>query len=169
MADKTIERKVAETILQQPKKLKIGDMEYTLSKMTFATIVEMSAAVSELPDDISESKDNPVVASLRYGRGYASAPSVLAVAMVSSIWLMLGRFGSLVFRAKVRRKTRKLAARHKSSELNEAAQRLMADTELAHFFALTTFLAGINMTKATKVENETETTTPTTETTASGH
>ena len=162
----TIERKVANTILQQPKKLKIGDKEYRLSKMTFSTIIEMSASVSELPQDISETKENPIVASLRFGRFYGSAPSVLAVAMVSSMWMLLGRFGHFVYRVKVRRKTRRLSVMHTSSELNDAAQKLMADTELAHFFALTTFLAGINMTKATKVETETET--PTTETTASG-
>ena len=166
MANETIERKVAKTILQQPKKIKIGGKEYRLSKMTFSTIVEMSASVSELPQDISDTKENPVVATLRHGRKYGSAPSVLAVAMVSSVWMMLGRFGHYMYRISVRRKTRRLSVLHSPSELNDAAQRLMADTELAHFFALTTFLAGINMTKATKVVSETET--PTTETTASG-
>ena len=121
MANETIERKVAKTILQQPKKIKIGGKEYRLSKMTFSTIVEMSASVSELPQDISDTKENPVVATLRHGRKYGSAPSVLAVAMVSSVWMMLGRFGHYMYRISVRRKTRRLSVLHSPSELSPTA------------------------------------------------
>lgn len=169
MAKETIERKVAETILHYPQNIKIGGKKYRLARLTFSTIVEMSAVVSEIPQDISESKANIIIATLRHGKDYKGAPKVLAVAMVSTMWMLFGRFGHWVFRCKVNRKAVKLAAIHSSQELNEAAQELIQITDLAHFFALTTFLAGINMTKATKVEAEAEET-PTTETqtTASG-
>lgn len=154
MARKTIERKVAETILQQPKKLKIGGKNYRLSTITFATIVEMSAIVSELPTDMSDTQANPIVSSLRYGKEYGSTPMVISTAMVSAMWMLLGRIGHSVFRMRVRNKARRLSVMHTPKELNDAAQELVSNAELAHFFVLTTFLAGVNMIKATKVETE---------------
>lgn len=162
----TIERKVADTILQIPQSIEIGGRKYRIANMPFASVVEMSAEVSEIPVSMSESEDNPVVSVLRHGREYGDVPRILAVMMVSAVWLLFGRFGHWVFRRKVGRKARLLSVRHSSRQLNEAAQVLIERSDLADFFALSTFLAGINMTKATKVETEAQT--PTTETTASG-
>ncbi len=159
----TVERKTAETLLQYPRSIRIGKRKYRVSRITFASIVEMSAAISELPDTMTGGEDNLFVSTLRNAKDYGDTPIVLAV-MMSSPWLMmLGRPGHWLFKRRLRRKAMRLSVRHSARELNEAAQTLIKHTDLADFFALTTFLAGINLTKATKVGTER------TETTASGH
>jgi len=163
---RTTERKVADTVLQRPKKIKIGGKDYRLARMTFATVVEMSAAISEIPETIAESKENLVASTLHSAKDYGSTPRVIAVAMCGTWLLMLGRFGHWLFRLLVRRKAVRLGAKHSPMELNLAAQQLIQHAELGDFFALTTFLAGINMIKATKVEDEEQM--QETETTASG-
>ena len=163
--EKTTERKVAETILHQPKRIQIGGKNYRTAKITFASVVEVSAVISEIPDSITSGEENLVITTLKNAKDYDGAPKVIATMMCDTRLMLLGRFGHWMFHRRVSRLSKRLMVSHTPNELNVAAQTLIKDTEIADFFSLSTFLAGINMTKATKVEN---TENPTMETTASG-
>lgn len=54
--EKTIERRAAETILQEPKKIQIDGTEYSMQQPTLATLIMVSELIGDLPS-LSSSKN----------------------------------------------------------------------------------------------------------------
>ena len=147
---KTLEREVAETILQKKKTITIGGRKYKVVQPTAATLIMISAEVSELPEGMRiESGEDYFFATLRNAKDCKALGRILATMMIGArpTWI-----GQLLCRLRIRVRGRKLLARHSPRQLNAANTEMIRDMQVADFFALTAFLSGLNMTKATKAE-----------------
>ena len=90
--------------------------------------------------------------TLRYAKDCGGVGRVAAV-MLTGAWLtQFGGIGRWLCRLRVRRMASRLLAVHSSATLNAAVTTLMREMQVADFFALTAFLAGVNITKPTKAE-----------------
>lgn len=169
--EQTIESKVAQTILQQPKKITIGDKTYNIAPPSVATLILVSASVSRLPhihlDDKKIMEETLSVAKDCHELGDIAATLILGAKHINDpvesrhtekkrhLW---GLFHTK--RTTVKVETRK---EHLSRELledltprdlhNLIAQSLV-EMQVGDFFGLTTFLTEINLMRPTKVETE---------------
>ena len=153
MENKTIERRTEEVILQTPRRILIGNRRYHVAQPTAATLIMLSAEISELPTGIVSEKELDIFTrTLRYAKDCGGVGCVAAV-MLTGAWLtQFGGIGRWLCRLRVRRMASRLLAVHSSATLNAAVTTLMREMQVADFFALTAFLAGVNITKPTKAE-----------------
>lgn len=153
MRNKTIERRTEEVILQTPRRILIGHRTYRVAQPTAATLIMLSAEISELPTGIVADKELDIFTrTLRYAKDCEGVGRVAATMLVGAWLTQFGGIGRRLCRWRVRRKARRLLAAHSSATLNAAVTTLMREMQVADFFALTAFLAGINITKPTKAE-----------------
>lgn len=169
-----LERQVAETILQRPFAVKVGDREYTVRQPSVATLILASEAIARLDIPAPPDPKDIVRSSL------AMAPYCRDLGDVVAILLLGAR--EVDRRVKVRQKggKRPLFARRRTVTAREAlaeevmeemtveqmfntVSEIIARMNLGRFFGLTTFLREINLLRPTKVADGT------TEATASGH
>lgn len=153
MRNKTIERRTEEVILQTPRRILIGHRTYRVAQPTVATLIMLSAEISELPTGIVADKELDIFTrTLRYAKDCEGVGRVAATMLVGAWLTQFGGIGRRLCRWRVRRKARRLLAAHSSATLNAAVTTLMREMQVADFFALTAFLAGVNITKPTKAE-----------------
>ena len=145
---KTMEREVAETILQKKQTITIGRRRYKVAQPTAATLILMSAEVSDLPEGMRiASGEDYFFATLRNAKDCKAVGRILATMMIgASPWLLV----QMVRRVRIRIRGRKLLARHSPRQLNAANTELLRGMQVADFFALTAFLSGQNIIKETK-------------------
>ena len=145
---KTMEREVAETILQKKQTITIGRRRYKVAQPTAATLILMSAEVSDLPEGMRiASGEDYFFATLRNAKDCKTVGRILATMMIgASPWLLV----QMVRRVRIRIRGRKLLARHSPRQLNAANTELLRGMQVADFFALTAFLSGQNIIKETK-------------------
>ena len=143
-----MEREVAETILQKKQTITIGRRRYKVAQPTAATLILMSAEVSDLPEGMRiASGEDYFVATLRNAKDCKAVGRILATMMIgASPWLLV----QMVRRVRIRIRGRKLLARHSPRQLNAANTELLRGMQVADFFALTAFLSGQNIIKETK-------------------
>jgi hypothetical protein len=154
LADKTIEQKVADTILQKKETVIVGDRTYTFEQPKASTVIEVSAAVSKMPR--TELDDERVASEvLRVGKDCIPLGEIAALILCGTKGALSGGIRKFFFERKKKRMTAKILERHTPFELKEMVVLLLKKTDLASFFEVTTFLTEINLTKATKVETET--------------
>lgn len=158
---RTIESKVAQTILQHPEEIEICGEVFQVIPPTVATIIEMSAAISELPHEELD-KNNIVAESLFIAKDCEVLGDVAAILILGSKGLVEKRkiitkkfFGLIKeeFEVEINHKAilaKKLLDSLSPSKLNELIVRLSQKIEYSDFFALTTFLMEINMLKQTR-------------------
>lgn len=169
----TIEQQAGSTVLQTPKKVKVGNKEYTVSPPSTATLILASEAISLLPN-MENDKDHITEQVYRHARHCRPLGDVVAI-------LILGARGLTEERKVTREYTRKylfglirikrqreeiievdrkaelsqeLLETLTPSELNSLFASLSQSMQLGSFFGLTTFLTEINLLSPTKVENE---------------
>ena len=170
---KTIEEKVAETILQKADEIKVGGKVYTVAPPTTATLILASEAVSRLPKSVLD--PNKVVEE-----SLSVAKDCKALGEITAIMILGARH--LTETKKVREKREKrylfgLVKRQKWVEVEKTVDRkaelaqelldtyspkalnmlvgtLLHKMELGDFFGLTTFLIEINLLRPTKVESK---------------
>lgn len=173
---RTTERKVADTILQRPFQVTVGNKTYTVAPPSTATLILASAAISELPavtldaaDMVGEAfrtaKDcrgiGLIIATLILGAKAVNAPVRLTIRRDHYI---LNRFR--VWRKEYYNTTRgEMLAQELLEDLTpRQLQQLLADLlkrmEIGDFFGVTTFLLGLNVTRETKVETNSARTAP---------
>lgn len=142
---------------ESPSYLMIGNKRYRLAKITFASIVGMSEAISKIPEAIAKSKDDVVATTFRHALSYRKAACVIAVAMTSTRFMLSNPLFHWLFSLKVNHRAKLLSSCHSSGELNDAAQRLVQgiSPEIAAFYSLTSYFAGINILKPTESEETT--------------
>lgn len=166
----TTERKVADTILQRPFQVEAGGKTYTAAPPSTATLILASAAISELPrlsldaadmvgETLRTAKDcegvGKVIATLMLGAKAVNAPVRLTIRRDKYLF---NRFK--VWRTERRNTTRgEMLARELLEDLTpRQLQHMLAELlkrmEIGDFFGVTTFLLGINATRATKVETD---------------
>lgn len=135
-----MEKKTANTILEKPKKVKIGGVEYTVYPPTLAVLIDVSGLISELPKlEIDETA------------GYQQMLSVIKdYSVLSKIltYFILGKD----------RHDEKKATKLESSILEDLSPKkayellveILEMNETAFFFGIITFLNEVNLTKPTK-------------------
>lgn len=171
---KTIEQKVAETILQTPEEVTIGGRKYSVAPPSTATLILVSEAVSRLPA-VSPETDKIVEYTLAFARDCRPLGEIVAIMILGARGLEctekvkeLRLDGSYLFglfkqyrEVEVERRIDKKSELAKElletlspSELHELTATLLKKMQIADFFGLTTFLTEINMLRQTKVEEE---------------
>lgn len=168
----TTEERVANTILQEPTIIKVGEKEYEVAPPSTATLILVSAAVSRLPriqldetrlvqDVLASAKDcaaiGDVVAVMILGAKHVKDEVVRTEERTVSY--CFGLFKRRV-RVEVRESKREQLAREllenlSPRELQTALAQIMGLMEVGDFFGLTTFLLEVNTTRPTKVGNQT--------------
>lgn len=163
----TIEQKVAKEILQMPEEIKIGGRTYEAAPPSIATLILVSEAISQLPR-LELDNDNVATGSLRTAKDCRKIGEILAVLLLGAKHIREGQempqgglhrlFRWLSWRGRkdtVEELSGRLLEELSPHELQSLLARLLARMELADFFALTTFLQEVNLTRPTKVVNGT--------------
>ena len=168
----TIEEKVAQTILQQPLTIDVGDQQYQVAPPSTATLILVSAAVSRLPhltldqeqlvqEAINVAKDcqpiGEIVATLILGAKHVNdvVESYVETTRSYCFGLFKRRVRNKVSVIKREALSRQLLEELTPRELQSILVRILNAMEIGDFFGLTTFLLGVNTIKRTKVESQT--------------
>lgn len=136
-------RKAAETIIDAPVKIQLGHDTIEMHRPTLRTLIAVSAAINKMPAiDIQEGKE--IQSVIHYAQYCECIADIFAL-------LILGarRHTNYSHRLRLRRMRRRILDRYTPRQLESALGRLFSEMELADFFALTTSLSSINLTKAT--------------------
>ena len=151
----TTEQKTAATMLQQPTQIILGGERYEVKPPTLATLMEVSAIVSQMPRVdpkasvvdvvLGQAKDFKMIGKLfaLLILGYEEAMQT-----VKAHWWDKRPFAT---RGELLGTVIMLHATPK--EAQEAMIQVLQEMDLSSFFALTTFLGGLNVTRPTKVGN----------------
>lgn len=170
---KTIEQKVADTILQKPMEITIGGKKYSVSPPSTATLILVSEAVSHLPRLVLD-QNNLVEESLSVAKECRVLGDIVAILILGAKGLVETvtventverKFFWGLFRRMIKVKEQKVADRKAElsnellenlspSELHGLTASLLQRMEIADFFGLTTFLIEINLLRQTKVGTE---------------
>ena len=168
--DKTIQEKVAETMLQVPATIKIGDRTYNVAPPSFGTLELVSARLAELPDigDLRKVPSNDkAVAMLQRAKDYGILPDLLAILILGSKHIrdnevvveikrkrgLSGFFGAkdeITTTVSVReRLIREIRDEVSPAQMSDIIPFLISNLQLTDFFVLTTFLREISVAAPT--------------------
>lgn len=150
--NKTIEQQTADTILQRPETLTIGERTFNVPKPTTAALIMASAAASKLPRVSLQGGEDLVSEVLRVGRDCAPIGEVLACLITDTRGSMSSGEAHKQYEERLKETTAALLEEGSPSELMRAAALLLNTSDVSNFFGLTTFLVEVNLTKATKVD-----------------
>lgn len=161
---KTIEAMTADTILQRVQSIRIGGVEYVVAPPTLATLILISEEVSYLPE-VEFNEATALTDALREARNYRALADIAAILILGAKRLVVEeeRVTRFMWLFKRRRKVvvdmkarvAEALMNVEISELSSAVATMLAMMQTDHFFALATFLTGINLTKPTKVAKTT--------------
>lgn len=169
MADSNIEKKVAETILQQPAEIHIGKKTFYAAPPSVATLILVSEAVSRLPE---LSNDNIMGETLTKAKdcrplGEIVATYILGAKAVNDTVEVKRKMQRRYLFGLIKRTTTvKQTVSRKDAladevletltpkELNLLTAQILQQMQIGDFFGLTTFLTGVNLTRPTKVVEE---------------
>lgn len=160
LKDKNIEGKVAETILQDSEKIKIGKKIYEVRPASVATLIQVSKLIAKLPDvklDIENNADI-LVGSLMIANkceilGEIAATLVLGARKPSHTpqWVKnLLQLLKIGFKSKHEKLGEKILFELGSKDLNSMVVRQLSKLEIGDFFGLTTSLLDVNILRRTK-------------------
>lgn len=170
---KTIEEKVAESILQKPIEITVGGRKYTTAPPSTATLILVSEAVSRLPrfvldpqklveESLFVAKDcrilGDIVAILLLGaKGLTERVKTVKTVERRFLFGLIRRKKTVEIEEVIDHKAelaRELLENLRPTELYGLTASLLQRMELGDFFGLTTFLIEINLLRQTKVETE---------------
>ena len=168
----TTEERVAQTILQQPMVIHVGDNDYSVAPPSTATLILVSAAVSRLPhitlneekvvqEVLNVAKDcelvGEIVATLILGAKHVNDEVVRTEERTITYLggLLKRKVLADVRESKREQLSRELLENLSPRELQSILAKILATMEIGDFFGLTTFLLEINTIRPTKVENQT--------------
>lgn len=140
MDNTNIESKVASAILQRPKVIFVGKKKYKVSKPSTATILLVSEAISQLPQEKLDA-NNLLYESLRIGKDCAPLGRIAAILIVGA-----KKYNAI----RVNRLARRLLLDLSPKELNALVANLLGTQEIGDFFGLTTSLIEVNIMKPKK-------------------
>ena len=167
---KTIEHKVADTILEKKQTITLGDKKYEVAPPTLATIVEVSSLISELPE-MDTHPDNLLIEALRAKDGARVLSDILATLILGTKGLISHKkvvksyFFGLIKRSEVivvdekKRLSDVIFNDLEPKRISAEIGNLLGDLQTGFFFGTMASLDAVNLIKPTKE----------TETTASGH
>lgn len=172
MAKKSIEQRVAETMMEVPATVTVGGRAYDVAPPTFGTLELVSALLAKVPDigDLAKApNDMKAAAMLQRARDFGVLPEILATLILGSKHIrdkekvaekrrkrgLLGLFGVKETVEKEISVADRLAQEIRDEvspyQMSELVPYLIGSLQLSDFFVLTTFLRGINTAEPTKV------------------
>lgn len=150
---KTVERRVADAVLQTPERVVIAGQAYTVRRPTLRTMIELSGLLAEahLPD-IDEKADVAQAVVATAGRIGPVVADALALMIVGSDGSPARRHIWQVWRPKTT--ARSLLARHiersvTPEEAFRALMQLLHQRDTAFFFSTINFLRGVQILRPT--------------------
>ncbi len=152
MKEQTIEEQVASTILQEKKIIKVGGFSFEVAPPTLATLILASKIISKIPirDFNKEKIVEGVFVNAEDCKAFSELASVLIIGAKNL--KQVSRFNPLGYF--YRRKQRKLAKwilnELSLKELKDLIEKIIEEMGVEHFFALSTFLSGVNLLKKTR-------------------
>lgn len=166
--DKTIEEQVAQTVLQQPKEIRIGDKTYSVAPPSLATLILVSEAVSRLPniqlDDKRVMQETLAVAKDCRELGNVAAILIIGAKHINDkverhqttrkrlLWGLLSKAHTeTIIETRKEALSRELLEDVTPRQLHSIIAEILLQMEVGDFFGLTTFLTEINLTRQTKV------------------
>lgn len=172
-----IEKRVADTILQQPQTIKVGNKTYQAAPPSTATLILASEAVSRLPNFKFDLKDGESIVQpcLAIAKDCAPIGEIAAILILGARGLtetvtetveteerhlfgLIRRKRTTEVQRTVDRKAelaKAILEQHTPSEVFALITRMLSTMQLADFFGTTTFLIEINLLRQTKVVSET--------------
>lgn len=152
-----IEKKVADTVLQQPLLKQIGKYRINVPAPTTATLIEVSALISQLPK-VTLDKENIVNESLRIAKDCSLLGEIAATLLLgfskrrSSVFVKKHFIGKLYVNVLLSRsKLADILLNNLSpKELNQLVINLLSKLDIADFFGLTISLLEISMLSPTR-------------------
>lgn len=171
MERKTIEEKVADTILQKAGEITIGERTYEIAPPTTATLILASEAVSRMPKTVLDPQ-KVVEESLSIAKDCKALGEVAAIMILGArnltevkkvrekrekryLWGLFKRYKWVEEERIIDRKAelaQELLYTYSPKTLNMIVGALLHKMEIGDFFGLTTFLIEINLLRPTKVE-----------------
>ncbi|MCM1168896.1 MAG: hypothetical protein NC324_03060 [Bacteroides sp.] len=171
--EKSMETKVAETILQRPEEIQIGERTYRVAPPSVATLILASEVASRMPQVKMNPEDamNETLANARFCRplGEFVAVLILGAKGIKEEREIEEKIHREWYKRRWRRKGEKklvevdvkaeladyLLKELSPRELYELTASLLQRMQVGDFFGLTTFLIETNLTRPTKVVSET--------------
>lgn len=160
---KTIEQRVADTLLDRPDHVAIGGVDYEMPPLTLATLVLVSEAISKLPRVERPQGSQQIVASvLGNARHFGGLADVAAILVLGAKRLTerrktsahkLGPFewgGREEVIDRRARLAKTIAEECRPSDIFDIVVRRLQDAEVGSFFAITTSLSEANILAPTK-------------------
>jgi hypothetical protein len=150
---KTIEAKVANTILERPQEVRVGKELFIVAQPTVMTIIEVSGLVAMMPK-IERNTENAFEEVMRTAKGCEILGDILATLILGSKKAVQAKkaqfFNLRPSRISHKALAEKILINISPSEIKELVFLLFNSLEIADFFAFTTFLSEINILKATR-------------------
>lgn len=160
--EKTIEQKVGDAVLQQPKEIDINGRHFTIAPPSVSTLILASEAISQLPQ-VNLDSNNIVEEVLFIAKDCRVLGEIIAILILGAkglketVTTRKKRFFGLFTRFVSETVDRKaelskwLLEELDTAQLNKLIFELLKDFNLGDFFGTTTFLIEINLLRPTKV------------------
>lgn len=169
--EQTIEQKVAQTVLQKPEEIKVGDRTYTIAPPSVATLILASGAISRLPH-IKLDENKVLEETLSVAKDCTELGNIAAILILGAkhiddieesrhtekkrhLWGLFSTKHTVVTtETKKSRLCRELLEELTPRELYNLIAQVLQKMQVGDFFGVTTFLTEINLMRPTKVETE---------------
>ena len=154
-----VQGRVSETILQGVREVTLGGRTYRVAPPSIGTLILASAKIAELPEDFDVEEGREKQDIIAQAKDYGVIPEIMAVLILGARKIAQEGDGRLAAYRKSRRYARLVREIQDSaspSELKDVIVPMLDSLQLKDFFVVTTFLQGINVTRPTKVETQTE-------------
>jgi hypothetical protein len=152
----TIEQQTAATMLQQPVHITLGGERYEVKPPTLATLIEVSAIISQMPR--VDPKASVVDVVLGQAKDFNMIGRLFALLILgyeeSMQTVKVHWWSRRPFATQGELLGMMIMLHTTPREAQEAMVAVLQTMDLSSFFALTTFLGGLSVTKPTKVDNK---------------
>ena len=162
-----LEQRTAETLLQKPLEIVIGDKEYEVAKPTFATLIEVSRYIAKLPKSESLDKNNVVPFILDNAEKYGNVLAEIAAVMilgaqnikkvtakrVKSRFLWFKRYETVQI-SNVEQLAHEISMNASCEELSIIISQALSHQNIGFFLSTIISLSGANLSEPTKNATE---------------
>lgn len=162
-----LEQRTAETLLQKPLEVTIGDKTYEVAKPTFATLIEISQYVALLPKDGDFDKNNIVPFILKNAKEYGSVLAEIAAVLIlgaqnikvvtgkrlKSHFLWFKRYEKIQI-SNVQQLAHEIMMNASCEELSIIISQALSHQNIGFFLSTIISLSGANLSEPTKNATE---------------
>lgn len=139
--EKSVERRVADTILEKPNIITVRGKEYEVKRPTTSMLIEISAIIAQERPEVDSKAENIFSEVLRTAKNFTFLGDVLAVLIQGD------SKNSFIKNIRNKRLARTIIDTVPGAELKEMFTELLFSRDISDFFALTVFLSEVNILK----------------------